>query len=115
MIVRVEAQQRVFVGVHVQNFRGELLERQQKFRFVFEQELNVATRELHHHVGRLEIGKRVFPGLDDVVKFESRRLDYRAEKGVDSRSRLLNRILSAHRFTLSAIVLPSLSVWVLVA
>ncbi len=47
IVVRIEAQQLVMLGGHVQRFHGEELKRQQQFGFVREQHVHVGPGEFH--------------------------------------------------------------------
>ena len=85
-IVRVEAQFRVIVRRHVQRFLRQVLQREQHFGFVRQKQIDVRTRELHHHFGIFEIRMGCFAFGHDVFHVEVGGIQHRLEKVFNQRA-----------------------------
>ena len=68
IVVGVEAQPRVFLGRHPQRFHGQLLQRQQQFGFVRQQQIHVGAGEAHQQIRILKIRMQRFALADFVVQ-----------------------------------------------
>ncbi len=84
VIVGIEQDARVILGGHAQHLHGQVLELEQEFGAVAEQEIDVGAAELHHHIGGFKV---VCGGVaigDDVVQIESRFLQQGIEESINA-------------------------------
>ena len=74
-IVGVEAQQRVIFTVIGENLHRQMLEREQHFGPVLQENIDVRPAESNHHIGVFEIGMSVRPFGHLKLQLEPRRAD----------------------------------------
>ena len=72
MIVGVEAQPRMFLGSHAQRFHGQLLQGQQQFRLVRQQQVHIGPAEANQKVRILEVRMRRLARASPCRSVESR-------------------------------------------
>ena len=85
-IVRVETQFRVIVRRHVQRFLRQVLQREQHFGFVRQKQIDVRSRELHHHFGIFEIRMWCLAFGHDVFHVEVGGIQYGLKKVFNQRA-----------------------------
>jgi len=93
VVIRVERDARVIVGVQPQDFLRDQFEREEQFGAVGQKLFDVMPLELYDDVGVFEIGMAVVPGFDGEVEIELAAGDDLTEKLFDPRTCFVNRIL----------------------
>ena len=102
VIVRVERNARMIVGVEAQNFLRHQFEREQELRAIVQQQVDVAALELDDEIGVFEVRMTVVAGFDGEVQIELAVGDDLTEKLLDPGTSFVNRIL-----WIQALFLPS--------
>jgi len=72
IIVRVERNARVIVGMHAQHFLRHKFQRQQQFGPVGQQKVDVRSFEFHDQIGILKLGITLIPRLQRESNAEAR-------------------------------------------
>jgi len=102
VIVGVEGNARMIVGMHAQHFLRHQFERQQQFRAICQQEIHVFALEFDDEIGILEIGNRIVARLELKLQLETRVGNHLPQKLLDPWTRFVNRIPCAQvRFLMS--------------
>ncbi len=105
IVVRVERDARVIVGVQAQHLLRHQFQREQKLGPIGQQQIHVGTLELDDDVGVFEIRMAVVSGFDGKVQIELPIGDHLTQKLLDPGTSFINRILG-----IQALFLPSFTI-----
>ncbi len=102
IVIRIERDARVIVGVHPQHFLRDEFQREQQFRAIAQQEFDVIAFEFYEKIGIFEVRIRMVARFEPKAEAKARVVDYLPEKLLDPGSCFVNRIPYAQvRFLLS--------------
>ena len=94
VIVGVEGNARMVFARHAQHFHGHVLQREQQFGAIGEQQVHVGAAELHLHVRRLEIVVRRRGILNLIGQLDAAVLQGGVQKPVDAEANRGHGVLS---------------------
>ena len=99
VIVGVETNAGMFLRRRADRFHRQLLQRQQQFCFIGQQQFDIRPGEADHQVGIFKIRVRRLALRNREIEIEVRQIKNRVEKILNARTRLRQRIfLRSHRF-----------------
>jgi hypothetical protein len=102
IVIRVERDAGVIVGVQPQGFLRDQFECEEQLGAIGQKHFDVTPLKFYDEIGVFEIGMAVIPGFDCEIEIEIAAGDELTEKLFDPRTRFVNRILG-----IQALFLPS--------
>ena len=96
IVIGVEGDSRMLVGMHSQHFLRHQFEAKKQFGFVGEKQLDIRAFEFDGDIGVLEIGVGVAPGLDKEIELKTGIVDGLAKELFDSRTCFFQGKSAAH-------------------
>lgn len=105
VIVGVEGNPRMIVGVHAERFLGNVFEGEEKLGAIAEDEVDVFAVEFDDEIGSFKLGIGLVAGFEGEGKIETGVGDDSPQKFLNARAGFVNRI-----FGLQAFFLPSLMI-----
>lgn len=98
VVVGIERNPRMIVGVHAQRFLRDVFERQQKLGAIAQQQVDVFALKLDHNVRAFKLRVALVARFDGELQRETGIVNYLAKELLDPWSGLVNRILWLQAF-----------------